>query len=60
MGQGVEMTRIEVIQFEYENCGECPNVEKANRGKWKCLLKRKIVPDLWGKIPDWCPLEVKK
>jgi len=54
------MTRIEVIQFEYENCGECPNVEKANRGKWKCLLKRKIVPDLWGKIPDWCPLEVKK
>ena len=47
----------ELLTFEYEHCGECSNVDEANKGKWKCLKRRKTVPELWGKIPEWCPLE---
>jgi len=54
------MTKIEVLTFEYEHCAECSNVDESTRkGKWKCLLQRKIVPELWGDIPGWCPLPDK-
>ena len=50
----------QTLTFYYENCGECPNVEMATKERWKCLLKRKIVPDLWGEIPSWCLLKDKE
>lgn len=56
--------KVETLTFEYEHCGECPNVfdwcdtgkkgYRCNRGK-----RIRIIPDLWGKIPDWCPLPNK-
>jgi len=54
------MTKVEVVEFEYECCGECPNAERASKGRHKCLLKRKIIPDINGDIPEWCPLEEKE
>lgn len=57
--------RIETVTFEYEHCGECPHpgflvadfdprcrLAKHGRGN-------RIIKDLWGEIPDWCPLEKK-
>lgn len=59
------MIKQETITFEYEHCGECPNVlgwidtgkegNRCDRGK-----RTRIIKDLWGKIPDWCPLPDKK
>ena len=48
----------------YEHCGECFHVldwldtgkqgHRCDRGK-----RRRIVRDLWGEIPTWCPLPDK-
>ncbi len=55
------MTKTETITFEYEHCGGCPNVLDIRPGKWKCMLgRREIIHDIWGKIPDWCPLPDKE
>ena len=55
----------ETLTFYYESCGECPNAlswydtgkcePRCDHGK-----RRRIIKDLWGKIPDWCPLEDKE
>ena len=41
----------ETLTFIYKHCGECSNADV------KCYLKNRKIPDLWGKIPRWCPLE---
>lgn len=53
------MTKKETITFEINHCGECSNAEPARKDRWKCLKKRKLIPDLWGDIPEWCPLSEK-
>ena len=53
--------KVETITFEYEHCGECTNADYRGDGKkYKCLLKKRLIPDLWGEIPDWCPLPDKE
>ncbi len=55
------MTKIETLVFEYKHCGECPaalvgfdkEINACDRGQ-------RIIPALWGDIPDWCPLETKE
>ena len=54
------MTKIETITYEYEHCGGCPSSYWLDTGKEKCAKRRRIIPDLWGDIPDWCPLETKE
>ncbi len=57
------MTKIETIIFEYEHCGECPcALVEFETGEGECDRGecRRIIPDLWGDIPDWCPLETKE
>lgn len=41
----------EIIIDYYEHCGECWHAGE------QCDLTNKIIPDMWGKIPSWCPLE---
>jgi len=53
------MIKQETLTFYYEHCGECSNCDTDSKDRWKCLLKRRIIPDLWGEIPKWCPLESK-
>ena len=53
------MTKIEAVIFEYYNCGECSDVNACG-ARWKCSKKNKFIPDLWGDIPSWCPLEDKE
>lgn len=57
--------RKETITFEYNHCGECPHpVDFVGGDK---LLKHRCGKDeevrfllnIWGGIPDWCPLEIK-
>ena len=50
---------MKLLTTEIEKCGECCEVEQAAE-KWKCTLKNKIVPNLWGEIPKWCPLPSKR
>uniref|UniRef100_A0A6M3IIC8 Uncharacterized protein n=1 Tax=viral metagenome TaxID=1070528 RepID=A0A6M3IIC8_9ZZZZ len=52
--------KVETLTFEYDHCGECPYISSPKYMKWKCLKKRRIVPEIWGKIPDWCPLPDKE
>ena len=55
------MTKIDTITVEYEHCGECPHTSDWLRSKGpKCSKADRIIPDLWGDIPDWCPLETKE
>ncbi len=55
------MTKIETITYEYEHCGECPWVlARFDSDKHWCEKEERIIPDLWGDIPDWCPLETKE
>ena len=49
--------KTESVTCEIWHCGECSEVDLASKGRWKCLRKNKIVPDAWGEIPKWCPLE---
>ena len=53
--------KIETITFEYQHCGECPNtISSRDTTKWYCeKMDNKKIPDLWGEIPKWCPLEDK-
>ena len=51
--------RIETITFEYEHCGECPEVDYQN-GKYRCTKTNRTAKEIWGEIPKWCPLEEKK
>ncbi len=52
------MRKKETATFSYEACGECPHAEWYPDDKYKCNRKRKrIIRDLWGEIPKWCPLE---
>ena len=58
------MTKQETLTFYYENCGECPNVlDYFDTGKvgYRCDRGKRIriIHDLGGKIPDWCPLPDK-
>ena len=48
------MTKIEAVSFEYEHCGDCYHAYDKT-----CDLTGKKIPEMWGKIPDWCPLENK-
>ena len=57
----------ETITFYYEHCGECPNAldwynkaTKKWRAGYRCGKRRKLIRDLWGAIPDWCPLPDKE
>ena len=57
--------KVDTVTYEIEHCGGCPHVldwfdtgkqgERCGKGK-----RRKLVPDAWGEIPKWCPLETKK
>ncbi len=54
------MTKQETLVFNYEHCGECPHSsgragERCDKGK-----RLRIIKDLWGEIPDWCPLPDKE
>lgn len=55
------MKKKETITYEYEHCGECPNAEDyfpELKPRYRCLKEqRRVIKDLWGEIPDWCPLE---
>jgi len=53
------MAKIETLTFEYEHCGECSNAGLKRGGNY-CVKTKRTIPDVWGKIPDWCPLEDKK
>lgn len=49
--------------IEIEHCGECPYTEVRDKPKkviWYCLKLLKDIPDLWGEIPEWCPLPNKE
>ena len=52
------MTKKETIEFYYRSCGECSNADMKN-GMGYCVKKKRRIPDLWGEIPKWCPLEDK-
>ena len=53
------MKKKEMITNIYEHCGECGNCgylcpkERYVCTKWH----DRIIKDLWGEIPKWCPLE---
>ena len=57
------MKKKETITNIYEHCGECPCAEfsvwneRKIVARFKCDKKRKVIKDLWGEIPKWCPLE---
>ena len=56
------MTKIETITTEIEHCAECPNVLSwydTGKKEPRCGKRKRIVCDLWGEIPSWCPLEEK-
>ena len=57
---GGRMRKKETIANIYEHCGECPNCDAYEYVKVHRCYKRsrvRIIKDLWGEIPDWCPLE---
>ena len=48
------MSKQETLTFYYTHCGECPNASFDYEG---CQKTGKAIPNIWGKIPKWCPLE---
>ena len=57
------MTKIETITTEIEHCAECPNVLSwydTGKKEPRCGKRKRIVCDLWGEIPTWCPLPDKE
>ncbi|KKN15179.1 hypothetical protein LCGC14_0988680 [marine sediment metagenome] len=54
------MTKLYIVTHEYEHCGECANCGFTRQRNYRCDLKRKLTPDIWGDIPSWCPLPDKK
>ena len=37
--------------YEYQACCQCRHAKDDY-----CYLANKDIPDIYGKIPDWCPL----
>ena len=59
------MRKVETMTFEYKNCWECSNVlgyglRKEEPGSGKCGKTKKKISDIWGEIPEWCPLPDKE
>ncbi len=59
------MTKLLTVTTEVENCSGCLYIlDWFDTGlrDWRCDQgkRRRIVKDIWGKIPDFCPLEEKK
>ena len=59
------MTKVDTHTFEYNHCGECPEVldyhDTGKKGHRCGKLKRvRILGDIWGPIPSFCPLPDKK
>lgn len=58
------MTKLFTHTEEIEHCGECCDCgfdgSWVSAGRDYCIAKKgKTIPDIWGKIPKWCPLEEK-
>ena len=53
------MVKIETLTFEYTHCGGCPNSDYGPEYEG-CQKTGKAIPNIWGEIPPWCPLENKK
>ena len=57
------MIKVETSTYEIICCGGCPYCRdyQGKRGN-RCVKGRryKLVPDIWGEIPEWCLLETKK
>ena len=51
------MDKQETLTFYYTRCGECPNA--GDNPEYSFCLKKasKKITDLWGEIPEFCPLE---
>ena len=58
------MTKIETTTDEIGHCGECSNADYSltvkNPLRHKCHKTKRVIPDIWGEIPSWCPLETKE
>ncbi len=64
------MTKIETVTdtFEYEHCAECPHCRDfgGSDDYWctcwddKTLTLKDKLTDIWGAIPDFCPLPDKE
>ena len=58
------MTKIETIITAVDCCGICSNADHEpthkNECRFKCHKTKRVIPDLWGEIPSWCPLEEGK
>jgi hypothetical protein len=61
------MSKIETITFKINHCGECNHCmsnwsEKRAAYRNSCELTRKQLKqdELWGEIPEWCPLPNSK
>lgn len=55
------MTKLYTHTEEIEDCSQCPDVlDWFDTGKrdWRCGQREKgrILRDIWGEIPTWCPL----
>ena len=56
------MKKKDTMTAYYEHCGECPYAEfcgwneRKIVAKFKCDKENRIIEDLWGEIPKWCPL----
>jgi len=51
--------RLLTVTTKIKHCGQCCWVDDAS-GRWKCPKKRRVIKELWGDIPEWCPLEKEK
>lgn len=54
------MVKLYTHTQEIEHCGECANIGGPIYMKWKCLIMRRVIKDIWGEIPSWCPLKEKE
>ena len=58
------MTKIETILIEVDSCGVCSNSDHEpthkDRFRFKCHKTRRVIPNIWGEIPDFCPLPDKE
>ncbi len=52
--------KVETLTFEYDHCGVCSNVSGPKYMKYVCKKTRRVIPDLYGEIPEWCPLPDKE
>lgn len=58
------MVKVETITVEYKECGMCSNADYSptptNNSRHKCFKTKRVIPDIWGEIPAWCPLQDKE